>query len=156
MPLLDEKIANTETLTSEELSSVMFTPNQKSARPYYAIMKTAEHYQVDYVFLDMNPYPGVLNRCLLMSSHYIVIPASLDFFCETMMQMMCKNLESWNAKTKRIANSTNRQGGIFPWPKHKPKFLGYITSIYMLYPESIPCPSELSNGDDWASEAGIG
>jgi chromosome partitioning protein len=156
MPLLDEKIANTEAMTSEEFASLMRIPNLKSARPYYAIMKTAEKYQVDYVFLDMNPYPSILNRCLLMSSHYIVIPALLDFFCDTMMNMMSKNLEDWNAKTRRIVSSTNRQGGMFPWPNDRPKFLGYITSIYMLYPESMPSPSELSNGDGWASEAGTG
>jgi chromosome partitioning protein len=156
MPFLDEKIANTEAMTTEEFATLMRMPNQKSARPYYAIMKTAKHYKVDYVFLDMNPYPSILNRCLLMSSHYIVIPAVLDFFCEAMMNTMSKNLENWNAKTRKIISSTNRPGGMFPWPDHRPKFLGYITSIFMLYPESMPSPSELSNGNDWASEARTG
>lgn len=152
-PILDEKIANTEAMTSEQFT-LMHMPNQKSAKPYYSIVKTAQHYKVDYVFLDMNPYPGILNRCLLMSSHYIVIPAVLDFFCEAMMNMMRENLENWNAKTKNIINSTNRQGGAFPWPDHKPKFLGYIISIFMLYPESMPLPSESSMRNDWASVAG--
>jgi chromosome partitioning protein len=93
-PNLDEKIANQEAMSSDDFARIMYNPNQLSGRPYHAIMKTAEYYKVDYVFLDMNPYPGVLNRCLLMSSHYIIIPTLLDFFCESMMNMMIKNLEN--------------------------------------------------------------
>jgi cellulose biosynthesis protein BcsQ len=151
-PNLDEKIANQETMSSDEFSGIISIPNQLSGRPYHAIMKTAEYYKVDYVFLDMNPYPGVLNRCLLMSSHYIIIPTLLDFFCESMMNMMIKNLENWEKTTKRIIPSTKRVGGRIHWPNHKPKFLGYITSIFIL-PNSMPTPSVFSSRDTWTSEA---
>jgi len=155
MPLLDEKISNMETITSEAINSLFGSsiPNQKSGRPYHAIMKTANHYKIDYVFLDLNPYPGILNRCLLMSSNYIVIPVCLDYFCVEMMYMMKSNLEKWKTKTTEIINSTRREAGIYPWPNHSPKFLGYIINK-VCFPNSAPEPSEQSRFNDWPLYAG--
>ena len=116
-------------------------------------MSTAQYYNIDYVFLDMNPYPGILNRCLIMASHYIVIPACLDYFCVEMMYMMNSNLNNWNLKTRQIIESTRRHGSLFPWPEHSPKFLGYILNKVEL-PNSAPTPSDGSINDDWPVRAG--
>ena len=130
IPDLDSQITNNETISSDGFQLARDIPNMMSARPFYAIKKTADHFKIDYVFLDMNPYPGVLNRCLMMSSHYIVIPTCLDFFCLEMMSMMLKNLTEWNKKINDISASTRRPGSIYPWPNHSPKFLGFIMTMF--------------------------
>jgi len=66
------------TIALEESYSRNKTPfhlNQKTGKPYASIIETAKDYKIDYVFLDLNPNKGVLNRCLIFSSHYIIVPA---------------------------------------------------------------------------------
>ena len=127
---LDEQIVNTETITSDAFKTFGFgpMPNQKTGMPYHAIMATAKHYKIDYVLLDMNPYPGTLNRCLIMSSHYLIVPACLDYFCQEMMHNMKSNLEAWEKKTNVVKQFTKK--GAYPWPDHSPKFLGYIANNF--------------------------
>ena len=127
---LDSVITNSETISSEQFAFVKNIPNTMTAKPYHAIIKTAKHFKIDYVFLDMNPYPGVLNRCLMMSSHYIVIPTCLDFFCLEMMSMMQKNLDEWDTKINEVKDATKRNGSNFHWPNHSPKFLGFIKCMF--------------------------
>lgn len=155
MTSLDEKISNHEAITSPAFASIYTGVNQLSGRPYHAIMSTAKHYKIDYVFLDLNPYPGILNRCLLMSSHYIVIPVCLDFFCLEMMHMMSSNLVSWKKKTSEIIDSTRKETCLFPWPGHSPKFLGYILNIFTL-PNTATVPSIDSSSNNWAKIAKMG
>lgn len=142
LPTLDSTIINAEAISNSEVFGIF--PNQKSARAYYSIMETAKFYEADYVFLDLNPYPGVLNRCLIMSSHYVIIPTCLDFFCLEMMHMMQKNLSTWEKTIETIQKSTKRPGAWFPWPDHRPKFLGYILNMLMVYNK----PSEEFNFQD--------
>ena len=40
----------------------------------------AKQYNIDYIFVDMSPSIGLLNRCLLMNSDYFIIPCAPDFF----------------------------------------------------------------------------
>jgi chromosome partitioning protein len=130
IPDLDSQITNNEAISSDGFQLARDIPNMMTARPFYAIKKTADHFKIDYVFLDMNPYPGVLNRCLMMSSHYIVIPTCLDFFCVEMMSMMLKNLTEWSKITNDISESTKRYGSNYHWPNHSPKFLGFIMTMF--------------------------
>lgn len=132
LPELDEKIAREETFSSFEFRNFHdMGPNKLSAKPYHAIMCTAQKFKIDYVFLDLNPYPSILNRCLVMASHYLIIPASPDYFCSEMMHMMSRNLNEWRIKIRSIKEATKRANGEFPWPDHLPKFLGYILNIFM-------------------------
>ena len=127
---LDAKINYAESMTNGNPNGNF--ANNMSALPYYSIKKTADFYKVDYVFLDLNPYPGALNRCLIMSSHYLVIPACLSYFCVEMMHKMKWNIDNWNSRTKDIKDSTRRRGSIFPWPNHSPRFLGVIINMFMV------------------------
>ena len=129
MPKLDTIIVQAESIASAIQFHNSF-PNNFSSRPYHLIMKTAKHYKVDYVFLDLNPYPGLLNRCLVMSSNYIIVPLCLDYFCMEMMYMMENNLTDWSIETDKVKNFVDTR---FPWPPHKPKFLGYIVNKFMAY-----------------------
>ena len=44
------------------------------------IRKTAVNHKCEIVLVDMSPNVGAVNRCILMSSDYFLIPTSPDFF----------------------------------------------------------------------------
>ena len=122
---IDTDISNIELLSSN-LGAV---PNTKTGKPYNAIIKTAEHFGIEYVFLDLNPNTGVLNQRLIMTSHFLIVPSIPDFFCSEMMASMQFNLINWQHSLERYrerANSTE-----FKLPSHSVKFLGYILNRYV-------------------------
>jgi hypothetical protein len=47
-----------------------------------------------------------------------------------MMYMMGKNLYNWSIETDKVKNFVDTR---IPWPSHKPKFLGYIVNMFMVY-----------------------
>lgn len=148
MPELDEKIVNAEMMSSSEFEKINYSVNMKSGRPYHAIMATANHFKIDYVLLDMNPFPSAMNRCLIMTSHYIIVPTCLDLFCLEMMHTMKNNLMEWKEKMESVRRKTNQ--GPFKLPDHYPKFLGYISNMFMVNkrgksPEDIIAMNE----DNW-------
>lgn len=133
-PKLDSIILHIETFCKQVQGSVS---NNRTARPYHAIMKTAEWYKADYVFLDLNPYPSILNRCLIMSSNYILIPLCLDAFCLEMLNMMESNLTNWKIEIDSVKPFINMTGNNMTWPEHLPKFLGYLINDLMVYKDII-------------------
>lgn len=117
--------------TAEALGDPKFPfpiPNQKSGKPYHSILITAKNYKVDYVLLDLSPSNGVLNRCLVMCSHYLVIPSICDFHCAETMSIMRDTLKEWQKTMEIIRDVSNTEGrkSYFPIPKHNVKFLGFI------------------------------
>ncbi len=121
------------TIALEESYSRNKTPfhlNQKTGKPYASIIETAKDYKIDYVFLDLNPNKGVLNRCLIFSSHYIIVPAVADFHSSEMMSSMKENLVNWYNEIKTVRGETLAQPGRpttdFPITEFNPKFLGFI------------------------------
>jgi len=107
-----------------------FHLNQKTGKSYSSIIQTAKHYEIDYVFLDLNPNKGVFNRCLIFSSHYIIVPALADFHSSEMMSSMKTNLVNWYNEFSAIRTETLPRAGRattdFPLPAFSPKFLGFI------------------------------
>jgi cellulose biosynthesis protein BcsQ len=139
-PELDTTILRIETLCEELKGAV---PNNKSARSFYSIMATAKYYDADYVFLDLNPYPSTLNRCLIMSSHYILVPVCLDSFCLEMIHNMESNLCEWKRRIDAIRKCTDHAENNMCWPKHSPKFLGYVRNIFTVYKEGMMRRNEM-------------
>jgi cellulose biosynthesis protein BcsQ len=107
-----------------------FHLNQKTGKSYSSIIQTAKHHEIDYVFLDLNPNKGVFNRCLIFSSHYIIVPALADFHSSEMMSSMKTNLVNWYNEFNVIRTETLPRAGKattdFPLPAFSPKFLGFI------------------------------
>jgi chromosome partitioning protein len=154
---LEEQISHTEGFCnafSMPKLNMPKMPNQVSGKIYHSIMKTAEYYDIDYVFVDMNPYPGSFVRCLLMSSHYVIIPSCLDYFCLEMMHNMADNFTRWEKATRKNAEFTKLPGGNYPWPDHFPKFLGFILNIFSNSANLTETDDLVAMQDDvfWATE----
>lgn len=75
---LDEEFSRQAQMMSPEFGA--HHRDEKTVKVYHSIMETARKCKVDYVFLDLNPSRGSLNKILIMISHYYIIPAIADFY----------------------------------------------------------------------------
>jgi len=131
---LDQLINNHEMSNSPQMRSIFFDKsNDKTGKPYASIIKTAEEFEIDYVFLDLNPNKGTLNRCLIFSSHYLIIPAVADFHSSETMNSMNENLQKWAKEMKNVENNMNSLNHAinFPLPTFSPKFIGMILNRFI-------------------------
>jgi cellulose biosynthesis protein BcsQ len=139
------KIIETEEYFS--LDKKIFHLNQKTGKFYAAIIETARSYEIDYVFLNINNNNNVVNRCLLFSSHYMIIQRE---FCSFGMIRELKDLiNKWYAEINIIRRDTLSQTGKtttdFPIPTWNPKLLELDQNSEIL-------PTELSFSEIFENE----
>lgn len=89
----------------------------------------------DYVFIDMGPSLGALNRSILLSIDYFLMPLSVDIFSLMAINNIISSFKSWrDSINQAIANYSKSEGTNFSingtevgW---NIKFLGYVTQQY--------------------------
>lgn len=92
--------------------------------------RLATTHNLDHIILDLSPSGGVLNKLLLMSSDFFIVPCSPDYFSFMAIQSIPKMLTDWDAwKMDHPA---------FSLPLRKPIFLGYTIQVGTL-PYILPC-----------------
>lgn len=126
---LDSEIHGEELFTSESFGAIRLSPNQMTGKIYAVIKATAEKYNVDYVLLDLSPSNGVLNRCLVMSSDYLIVSTICDFHSAEAMLTLRDMLVEWQTimlNLIRIEQSSPARISRFPILMPRVKFMGYI------------------------------
>ncbi|WP_018300149.1 ParA family protein [Fangia hongkongensis] len=93
---------------------------------YATINETCRVHEFDVVLIDMSPSASALNRCILMSSDYFIVPTSPDFFCYQAVQSLSKMLPQWNDDFKPFRLTTVKNS----LSKTPPKMLGIISQRY--------------------------
>nr|VFJ49337.1 MAG: AAA domain-containing protein [Candidatus Kentron sp. FW] len=95
---------------------------------YRYILWAAEKVNAGVVMLDLGPNLGALNRAVLSSSDYFIVPISPDLFSIRGTQNLGSKLETWRKEWGQCRSSYNenskRKG--LEIPKGKPMFLGYV------------------------------
>ncbi|MEJ7829597.1 MAG: AAA family ATPase [Segetibacter sp.] len=89
----------------------------------------------DYVFFDVGPSLGALNRAVLAASDYFIVPMSSDIFSLQALENISKSLVEWSAQLSRgLVDYEDKEGESFKvndedirWHL---KFGGYITQQY--------------------------
>lgn len=89
----------------------------------------------DYVFFDVGPSLGALNRAVLASSDYFIVPMSSDIFSLQALENISKSLKEWNSQLSRgLSDFQSKESEIFTinhemvsWHL---KFAGYVTQQY--------------------------
>lgn len=91
---------------------------------YRYIVWCAESVDADVVLLDLGPNLGSLNRSVLASSDYFIVPISPDLFSIRGTENLGNKLVSW----RNGWNQCNTEGAEigFPLPAGCPTFLGYV------------------------------
>lgn len=96
----------------------------------YLIRKTAEHHDIDYVIIDLNPSLSAINQDLIVSSDYFVLPSAPDFFSEMAIKSIARVIplwETWAKQARQIFKDST-----YPLPSTTPKFLGYTINDFTI------------------------
>ena len=89
----------------------------------------------DYVFFDVGPSLGALNRSVLLSSGYFLMPMTADVFSIMAIKNIGESLRLWNKKLDRgLSDFKENRGECFRVAdtivKFDLKFLGYVSQHY--------------------------
>ena len=87
--------------------------------------------EYDYVFFDMGPSLGAINRTVLLACDYFIMPMSSDIFCLRAIDNISLSLKDW---TNKIKGGLSKYEDIEKEPYFESystiSFLGYITQQY--------------------------
>ncbi len=89
----------------------------------------------DYVFFDVGPSLGALNRSVLAASDYFIVPMSSDIFSIQALENIAKSLNEWKKQlTRGLEDFQDKEGEAFlidnvavSWHI---QFAGYVTQQY--------------------------
>jgi cellulose biosynthesis protein BcsQ len=94
----------------------------------------AKKTKADFVFYDIGPNIGALNRVVLLDCDFFIVPAACDMFSTRALSTLGLSLSSWikdwQVITQLAPDGTNLLLG-------KPKFLGYILQKFRMYGGAI-------------------
>ena len=115
---------------AQELSSSLVSLQNLPGSLHYLFMKTAKKYEVDFILVDMGPSLGPINRNLLMTSDYFIVPMFPDYFSMMATESLASILSQWAAWAKQGRALPILREATYPFPDKSPKFLGTIIQNY--------------------------
>lgn len=95
------------------------------------IGSAAEQVEADYVFVDLGPNVGALNRAVLLGSDYLILPMASDLFSLRALPSVGQSLDTWIrqwATAQTVAPTLS-----FAIPSGRPKVLGYVSQQFNIY-----------------------
>ena len=93
-----------------------------------------EEKEIDFVFYDVGPNIGPLNRVILLDCDYFIIPAACDLFSVRALKTLGKSLYDWIREWEVIAQLAPDNSLLLPG---RPKYLGYILQRFRMYGGTI-------------------
>lgn len=88
------------------------------------INKICAKYEIEYVFIDLNPGLSALNRIMFLCSDAFIVPTNPDTFSMMALNSLSKILPDWvDWKNQHISDFA---GAAYPLPGTTPKFIGEI------------------------------
>jgi cellulose biosynthesis protein BcsQ len=94
----------------------------------------AQKEKIDYIFYDVGPNIGPLNRVILLDCDYFIIPAACDLFSVRALKTLGKSLYDWISIWETISQLAPDNTLLLPG---RPKFLGYILQRFRMYGDTI-------------------
>ncbi len=93
---------------------------------YRIIKKVVEKYDIDYVFIDVGPNFGAVNRAALLSSDYLIVPSTSDLFSLKGLSNIGERVESWFKEWEKRLRERKEDTKALALPTHKIHPLGYV------------------------------
>lgn len=90
--------------------------------------------KIDFVFYDVGPNIGPLNRIILLDCDYFIVPAACDLFSVRALKTLGHSLASWIRDWNTISQLAPDDVPLLPG---QPKFLGYILQRFKIYGGAI-------------------
>ena len=97
---------------------------------YELVRLCAEKYNIDYVFIDMNPGLSSINQSLFMMSDGFIIPTNPDPFSVMALNTLNNILPRW--KNWAVQSQTLFEESAYPLPHTEMKFIGEIIQRFNL------------------------
>lgn len=92
--------------------------------------KMINKYQIDYVFVDLNPSLSEINKNLMMISDYFLIPTAPDFFSQMALNTLSTTLPKWK-KWSLLAKDFFKDC-TYPFPDKNPNMLGIVMQNFTI------------------------
>ncbi len=125
----------------EDLSQVWIECFQRKIHGFkgaYAISEIANNIaqkeNIDFVFYDIGPNIGPLNRIILLDCDYFIVPAACDLFSVRALKTLGHTIHSWIRDWRVISALAPDGTSLLPG---SPKFLGYILQRFRMYGGAI-------------------
>lgn len=115
---------------AQTISGSMETLQNLPGSISYLLNKTAEKYDADYILIDTSPSLGPINRNLLMTTDYFLIPTTPDFFSVMAIDSLSEIFPRWKKWANQIKQMDLFKDADYPFPDVNPKFLGIIIQNY--------------------------
>lgn len=92
----------------------------------YLFAKTGKEYDADYLLIDTDPCLSSINKNVVMTSDYFVVPTSADGSSILAIDSLTAILPEWRAWSRRLSEMTVFRDANYPFPRCAPMFLGTI------------------------------
>lgn len=99
-----------------------------------AVNLIAKKIKADFVFYDIGPNIGPLNRVVLLDCDFFIVPAACDLFSTRALSTLGVSLAAWINEWKIISQLAPDDTVLLPG---KPKFMGYILQRFRMYGGAI-------------------
>lgn len=122
----DPRLAMKEDLLSQDWRDARAggTRGLRTTFVFHDLLMKAKDY--DYVFFDMGPSLGAINRSILLVSDFFILPATIDIFSKWAIRNIGTALLTWQKELDNgIKNAEDPKELPFSNTKHV-KFLGYV------------------------------
>ena len=97
---------------------------------YELIKKCCEKYEIDYVFIDMNPGLSAINQTFFVYADAFIVPTNPDSFSVMALKTLKKILPKW--KKWAIQSRELFTDSSYPLPRCDMKFIGVIIQRFNL------------------------
>lgn len=98
------------------------------------VNNVAKKENVDFVFYDVGPNIGALNRVILLDCDHFIVPAACDLFSVRGLKTLGNTLYTWIDQWNIISQLAPDNIPLLPG---RPKFLGYILQRFKMYGGAI-------------------
>lgn len=93
---------------------------------YRIIKQAAKKFNIDYVFIDVGPNFGAINRASLISSDYLIVPCTADLFSLKGLSNIGERIESWAEEWKKRLHESKSDVKDLALPNESIFPLGYV------------------------------
>jgi cellulose biosynthesis protein BcsQ len=104
-----------------------------TSAPYRLWSEVGAALNIDYVFLDLGPNVGPMNRSVLIGADYLVVPMASDLFSLRALPSVGQSLKTWVSQWHTANAHPVAKALAFATQEGHPKLLGYVSQQFNVY-----------------------
>jgi cellulose biosynthesis protein BcsQ len=93
-------------------------------------IQSAQSVGADFIFFDVGPNIGPLNRAILLACDYFIVPAACDYFSTRALKTLGHTIGSWIRNWDIVSKLAPNDA---PLLHGRPKYLGYVLQRFRIY-----------------------